>query len=888
MIKFETTTYNMKAYGYALSYFSLLCALALLISGIQVPLYDHVTIERVFATHTTGILLLLGLVLVFVFIFGIQLKLYNKLVYITPDIKPRVKYVSLALLTISPLLYFIDLPIIPSIIALISYTLFFDLFIDTKKLSLTWCIWWMIILGAFLSLLVFNRVINQQDKEIKENLTKAYQLPSSAYKTQARKSKRKVDLIDFQKISTIPHPSKIASFDIEAFYSDEIKQIQRDLKTDYHHFYCFDNKGESFIEDSDYLLSDMKVKIGRSILIGDQIIYDPFTSSTYYHYELQNDEHPGSPFDFYIEFSIAADKFLFDNYQLYRDGQAYGALMSGYPETFEADANEHSYVSNGKKFISGTYPQEFSSLSIYNVVDLIKPISLFSYIFVLLVLSSLILLSANRFKQFLPKSINTNFFTGSLQNKIQLTIIMLIVSSFILIGFITIYYFNQISNQYAKVALERKLDLATKMFQKDDFNYNELQNTINDLHHSENIDIYLINENAKVIASNYKAIELHEELYATDTLQTFNRFQKDNMSYQSMTAQLAVVDDSPVFIKIIADSQSNSVSYVSDFIGTLINIYVFLFIIAGAIAIFISKPITDPISAIGDRMRQLKLGKRNEPLDYSSQDELGALVKEYNLMISKLEDSTKMIAQSERDSAWREMAKQVAHEIKNPLTPMKLSIQYLQRAVGMADADPHELIKRISSTLIEQIDNLTQIANEFSNFGTLPKGSNEKVILNEVVEAIHDLFRKRDDMDIMLEEPIDDVVVFADKNHLIRILNNLLKNAMQAIPEQKRGRINLRLYTAKSKAIIKVSDNGTGIPASMRDKIFTPNFTTKSSGTGLGLAISATMLETFNGKIYFETEENIGTDFYIEIPLMRLEEVTQNVNLTEENRVYLD
>jgi len=886
MLKFEFITLDMKAYSYALAYYSLLGALALLISVIQVPLYDHIKIERVFATDVIGILLLIALVLVFVLIFGIQLKLYQKLVSITPDNKLRVKYVSLALLTISPLIYFIDLPIVPSIIALISYTLFFDLFIETKKLSLTWCIWWMIILGAFLSLLVFNRVINQQDKEIKEDLIKAYQLPSTVYSSKARTTKLKVDQLDLQQISTISYPSKIASFDIEAFYADEIKPIQQELKADYHHFYCFDNKGESLIEDSEYLLNEMKVKVGRGILIGDQVIYDPFTTSTYYKYELENDDHPGSPFQFYIEFSTNGDKFLFDDYQLYRDNKAYGTLLSGYPETFHTD--ETSYISGGKKFISSPYPQGFSSLSIHNVVDLIKPISLFSYIFVLLILSSLILLTANRIRQFLPKSFNTNFFTGSLQNKIQLTIIMLIVSSFILIGFITIYYFNQISNQYARVALERKLDLATKMFQKDNFNYNELQNTINDLHHSEEIDIYLINESSEIIASNYKALELDEKLHATDTLQTFSRFQIENMSYQSMTAQLAVVDDSPVYIKIIADSQSNSVSYVSDFIGTLINIYVFLFIIAGAIAIFISKPITDPISAIGERMRQLKLGKRNEPLDYNSEDELGALVKEYNLMISKLEDSTKMIAQSERDSAWREMAKQVAHEIKNPLTPMKLSIQYLQRAVGMADADPHELIKRISSTLIEQIDNLTQIANEFSNFGTLPKGNNEKVILNEVVEAIHDLFRKRDDMDIMLEEPIDDVIVFADKNHLIRILNNLLKNAMQAIPEQKRGRINLRLYTAKSRAIIKVSDNGTGIPPSMRDKVFTPNFTTKSSGTGLGLAISATMLETFNGKIYFETEENIGTDFYIEIPLMRSEEVIQDSHLKTENRVYLD
>jgi len=878
----------MKAYGYALSYFSLLGALALLISWLQIPLYNHINIERVFATDFTGILLLTGLVMVFVMLFGIQLHLYKKLVEVSPEIISRVINVALALLTISPLLYLIELPMIPSVVALISYTLFFDLFIETKKLSLTWCIWWMIILGAFLSLLVFNRVVHQQDKKIKENLDTAYLLPSINYSSLARRTKKKVNQLDLQQLSTIPYPSMIASFDIEAFYASDIASIQQDLSADYRHFYCFDNEGKSLIQDSEYLLSEVKVRLGRSILIGDQILYDPFTASTYYQYELDNSDHPGSPFQFFIEFNSSDGQSLPTNYQLYRDHAAYGSLIDGYPETFTPDADEPSYISRGKKFITSSYPDGFSSLSIHNVVDLIKPISLFSYIFVLLILSSLLLLGANRVRPFLPASINTNFFTGSLQNKIQLTIIMLIVSSFILIGFITIYYFNQISNKYARVALERKLDLATKMFQKDDFNYNELQNTINDLHHSEAIDIYLFNESSNVIATNYRAKSLDQDILSFDSLQTFRRFEIDGMSYQSMTAQLAIVDDSPVYLKIITDSKSNSVSYVSDFIGTLINIYVFLFIIAGAIAIFISKPITDPISAIGERMRQLKLGKRNEPLDYSSEDELGALVEEYNAMISKLEDSTKMIAQTERDNAWREMAKQVAHEIKNPLTPMKLSIQYLQRAVGMADADPHELINRISSTLIEQIDNLTQIANEFSNFGTLPKGSNEKVILNEVVEAIHDLFRKRDDMDIMLEEPIDDVVVFADKNHLIRILNNLLKNAMQAIPEQKRGRINLRLYTTRNTAIIKVSDNGTGIPASMRDKIFTPNFTTKSSGTGLGLAISATMLETFNGKIYFETEENIGTDFYIDIPLMRTEEVSSKEYEQIENRVYLD
>ena len=212
---------------------------------------------------------------------------------------------------------------------------------------------------------------------------------------------------------------------------------------------------------------------------------------------------------------------------------------------------------------------------------------------------------------------------------------------------------------------------------------------------------------------------------------------------------------------------------------------------------------------------------------------------------------------------------------------MKLSIQYLDKVVKNDPVNATSMIEKISATLIEQIDNLTQIADEFSNFATLPKATNERIILNEVVEHIHDLFRKRDDMDIEMVEPINEIYVFADRNHLIRILNNIVKNAIQAIPEDRRGNIIIELQKFEDHARIKVSDNGVGIPQSMKDKVFTPNFTTKNSGTGLGLAISANMMETMNGRLYFESEPDKGTDFYMELPLMRLD-------VPEEGQVYLD
>ena len=272
---------------------------------------------------------------------------------------------------------------------------------------------------------------------------------------------------------------------------------------------------------------------------------------------------------------------------------------------------------------------------------------------------------------------------------------------------------------------------------------------------------------------------------------------------------------------------------------------------------------------MGRTMKLVKLNKDNKKISWNSNDEIGNLINEYNQMIEKLQENAHLLARSERDSAWREMAKQVAHEIKNPLTPMKLSLQHLEKAISSDRDDVKDLSLRMCETLMNQVENLRQIADEFSNFGSLPKANNEKVLLNDIVETIHDLFRKRSDMNIHLIEPIDDIGVYADKDQLVRILNNLIKNSIQAIPADRKGHIELKLWKEENKAIIRVRDNGVGIPEHMRAEIFKPRFTTKSSGSGLGLAISANMVDSIGGSLYFESEVNKGTDFYVELPLIR-------------------
>jgi len=305
----------------------------------------------------------------------------------------------------------------------------------------------------------------------------------------------------------------------------------------------------------------------------------------------------------------------------------------------------------------------------------------------------------------------------------------------------------------------------------------------------------------------------------------------------------------------------------AEFTQALLNTYVFLFLIGFAISFSLSQYIRNPLLALGKTLKEVKLHKNNKKISWQGSDEIGYLIQEYNSMIEQLESNAAQLAEVERDNAWREMSKQVAHEIKNPLTPMKLSLQHLQMTLG--DAKEDERTVRMCGTLMQQIENLQQIADEFANFGSLPKTDNQKVLLNDIVETIHDLFRNRQDMDIHLIEPIDDIGVYADKNQLLRVLNNIVKNSIQAIPEERKGLIELKLYKRENKAIISVRDNGVGIPKAEQDHIFKPRFTTKSNGSGLGLAISANMLDTMGGKLHFNSIPGEGTEFFVELPLIR-------------------
>jgi len=309
-------------------------------------------------------------------------------------------------------------------------------------------------------------------------------------------------------------------------------------------------------------------------------------------------------------------------------------------------------------------------------------------------------------------------------------------------------------------------------------------------------------------------------------------------------------------------------SEISSLMVAVINAYLLFVLFAIGLAVIISRRITHPLILIQDRLAQIRIDKHNKKIGYMGKDEIGSLVKEYNRMVDEISESAEKLAKSEREMAWREMAKQIAHEIKNPLTPMKLSVQYLTKAWDNKREDFDSFLKRVANTLIEQIDQLHSIANEFSSFAKMPQAQRQKVDLIKKLINTASLFDKAEPH-IHFNTEIDESkrFVFADPDQILSVFNNIIKNAVQAIPNDREGLIHIKTEVIGVNIQITISDNGRGMNDEIRNKIFMPNFTTKSSGMGLGLAIVQNIVKNSGGQIWFETKENIGSTFYIQLPI---------------------
>jgi len=314
-------------------------------------------------------------------------------------------------------------------------------------------------------------------------------------------------------------------------------------------------------------------------------------------------------------------------------------------------------------------------------------------------------------------------------------------------------------------------------------------------------------------------------------------------------------------------SQDEIRSEIESFLTVIIHIYMIIIVLAIVLSLFIGKQLSAPLIVLEMKLKDMRLGRRNEKIDYNLNDEIGQLVQQYNRTVDELEQSARLLAKSERESAWRSMARQVAHEINNPLTPMKLTIQQLQRTKKMQDKQFDDYFEKSSIMLIEQIDNLSRIAGTFSNFARMPEASFVRVDVAAKIYSVFRLFMNNNEHVTMNYDGAEqNVFVYADPEQMVQVFNNLIKNAIQAIPEEREGEISISLTEEAKEVTITVSDNGAGIDAEIQDKLFIPNFTTKSTGMGLGLAIAKNIIEISGGSITFSTAIDEGTTFTVRLP----------------------
>lgn len=315
-------------------------------------------------------------------------------------------------------------------------------------------------------------------------------------------------------------------------------------------------------------------------------------------------------------------------------------------------------------------------------------------------------------------------------------------------------------------------------------------------------------------------------------------------------------------------------------LNTLINIYALVILVLGLFAVFVANKITAPLALVQRSLAKTSIGQQNEPIFWKRHDEIGSLIREYNLMIAALEQSANTIMRSERESAWREMAKQVAHEIKNPLTPLKLGIQQLERSWKEKDPRFDERFERFSTSFIEQIDSLSLIASEFSEFAKMPDIQLKEVDVLDIISNAAEVFRSNASVEIQFSKLGNDtsIYILGDHDQLLRSFNNLIKNSIEAAISKRKCRIDISIgYDAQENVSISIKDNGHGIAPDARKKMFQPNFTTKSSGTGLGLAFVKQAIEGMNGTIRYETTVGKGTVFFIVIPSLALTKKKRNL-----------
>ncbi|MBQ5856844.1 MAG: HAMP domain-containing histidine kinase [Bacteroidales bacterium] len=503
-------------------------------------------------------------------------------------------------------------------------------------------------------------------------------------------------------------------------------------------------------------------------------------------------------------------------------------------------------------------------------IDVIAP---FSYIFIILTLMYLLNLKLHRKQEIID-------YHQTLHAKMQLTIILTLGLSFIVAGITSFIFMRNSLNrktfefQYEKnksIVKNLENDFGKKSITEYDYLKNYKENNFIDINIYD-LNGYLINTTQPKLFEGFKSKIINRKAY--ESIKLKNRFHYsceekiDRTIYNSSYFPLKDKEGNTQAIINIPyfDNNMESKINMSNFIITYLNIILVLMGASALVVILVTRNTIKPLKTIQDKMQRISLTGKNEEIEWNSKDEIGDLIKIYNNLIKELEISANKLMRSERETAWREMARQVAHEIKNPLTPMKLNIQFLQMAWNEKDPNIDKKLRETTNTLLEQIDILSNIATAFSNYAKLPQKNTSIFNIKDLIINTINLYDNNPNINITFkEENESDYIIESDKNNLSIVFGNIIKNAIQAIGKKEDGNILIKIKDVKEYYNIEISDNGCGIRDEEKKKIFMPNFTTKSSGMGVGLSIVYDILETLESTISFESEVGKGTIFTINI-----------------------
>lgn len=506
-----------------------------------------------------------------------------------------------------------------------------------------------------------------------------------------------------------------------------------------------------------------------------------------------------------------------------------------------------------------------------------------SYLFILFLVLTLIL------KLICQPDVYREFSFITLKNRFQISNVGMIVVSFLILGCLLLYFLIRLNNLKNMDSFsERTMSVMTEMQERygDKENFKKpdkaaIEEELQRLSGMFYTDVNVYYPYGKLMLSSRP--QVFDEGLISDRMNSkaFADLQKNKQSaffqdetiglYKYTSAYFPLLNDKNELLAYINlpffSHQEDLKKEINDFLVAFMNLYILFILLSVLTSLAISRYLSAPLGILVSRMEGFQLGKRNEKIIWNNQDEIGRLVNEYNRLIDELAFSADQLAASERESAWREMARQVAHEIKNPLTPMKLSVQHLKRAWEDDAGDFNLRIQRFTRIMTEQIDSLSEIATEFSDFAKMPLPLLEKIDLVEILGSVISLYSGIENIQISLEKNQSSTKIIGDRKQIVRVFTNLLNNATQAINSREFGIIRICINQSGEYHIIAVEDNGNGIPVEFADKIFLPNFTTKSGGTGLGLAIVRGIVRSMGGEVLFTSEKN-HTVFTVKIPIM--------------------